>query len=275
MHPIYLQAKKLAQIKQVFLKSIICCYFLFLSFTSYSQVILTEVYANGNFQLTNIGTETVDVSSYWMCSFPNYQTLSSLEIACGTMAIAPATSTTFSGFQFGEGEIPGSELGLYSINAFGSADAILSYVEWGAGGHTRSSVAIMAGIWQQENFGPNFQTTESLVLSENEWTINGDPMICAVEDTSTNDDTPMTIETYTITFNAAWSSETHPLDFPSNAHFSGLIGLTHTADTTLFSTGTTASTGIKNMAETGGKIFLIQEIQGMIMQGVGGSLISG
>ena len=275
MHPIYLQLKKLAQLNKVFLRSIVCCYLLLLSFTSHSQVVISEVYANGSFQLTNIGTEAVDVSSYWICSFPSYVVLNSLDIACGTTIIDPTESTTFSGFEYTLGEMPGSELGLYRINDFGNANEILAYVEWGSEGHRRSSLAVEAGIWQEGNFAPNFQATESLVLMDDEWSINGEPMICPVEDTATNDDMPMTSETYTITFNADWSSETHPTDFPSNAHFSGLIGMTHTSDTTLFVIGSPASTGIKSMAETGAKIFLIQEIQQMVMQGTGGSLISG
>jgi hypothetical protein len=33
---------------------------------------------------------------------------------------------------------------------------------------------------------------------------------------------------YQLTFEATWSKETHPQDFPSNPHFSPIIGASHT-----------------------------------------------
>jgi hypothetical protein len=80
---------------------------------------------------------------------------------------------------------------------------------------------------------------------------------------------------YSLTFNATWSAQTHPNDFPSSAHFSGLIGMTHNGNTRLFTKGEIASDGIKNMAETGGKTPLEAEIQNFISIGIGNTLISG
>ena len=39
------------------------------------------------------------------------------------------------------------EVALYRGNSFSSADAILSYVQWGTGDHERASVAAEAGLW--------------------------------------------------------------------------------------------------------------------------------
>jgi len=80
---------------------------------------------------------------------------------------------------------------------------------------------------------------------------------------------------YKLTFNASWSAQTHPNDFPSSAHFSGLIGMTHNGNTMLFAKGEIASDGIKNMAETGGKNPLEAEIQNLITIGTAETLISG
>ncbi len=80
---------------------------------------------------------------------------------------------------------------------------------------------------------------------------------------------------YRLTFNATWSAQTHPTEFPSSAHFSGLIGMTHNGNTMLFTKGEVASDGIKNMAETGGKNPLETEIQAFISNGTGNTLISG
>ena len=80
---------------------------------------------------------------------------------------------------------------------------------------------------------------------------------------------------YKLTFNATWSVQTHPNEFPSSAHFSGLIGMTHNGNTMLFKNGELASDGIKNMAETGSKNPLETEIQNFITNGIGFTLISG
>ena len=80
---------------------------------------------------------------------------------------------------------------------------------------------------------------------------------------------------YKLTFNATWSVQTHPVEFPSSAHFSGLIGMTHNGNTMLFKNGEVASDGIKNMAETGSKNPLEAEIQNFISDGTGNTLISG
>ena len=80
---------------------------------------------------------------------------------------------------------------------------------------------------------------------------------------------------YKLTFDATWSAQTHPNEFPSSAHFSGLIGMTHNGNTMLFSKGEIASDGIKKMAETGDKNPLESEIQAFISNGTGTTLISG
>ena len=65
---------------------------------------------------------------------------------------------------------------------------------------------------------------------------------------------------YEVTFDATWSEETHPDDFPENAHFSGLIGASHNDKVYFWRECKLASRGIKNMAETGGKSPLNLEI---------------
>lgn len=80
---------------------------------------------------------------------------------------------------------------------------------------------------------------------------------------------------YMVTFEATWSAATHPTDFPSSPHFSGLIGMTHSSDTALFYNDTFASTGIKNMAEGGSKGSMTTEIQQIIAKGKAENIISG
>ena len=86
---------------------------------------------------------------------------------------------------------------------------------------------------------------------------------------------PETNARYKLTFNATWSAQTHPTEIPSSAHFSGLIGMTHNGNAMLFAKGELASEGIKNMAEIGSKNPLEAEIQNVITNGTGFTLISG
>ena len=81
--------------------------------------------------------------------------------------------------------------------------------------------------------------------------------------------------TYQVTFESTWSAATHPTSFPSNAHFSGLIGGTHTAAVSFWNAGALASTGIKDMAELGSKTALMQEVQTAITAGTANAVLSG
>jgi hypothetical protein len=80
---------------------------------------------------------------------------------------------------------------------------------------------------------------------------------------------------YLLTFEATWSAETHPTEFPPNPHFSGLIGATHGGSVGLWEEGEAATPGIKNMAETGGKSPLDREIETLIAEGGACATISG
>ncbi len=57
---------------------------------------------------------------------------------------------------------------------------------------------------------------------------------------------------YTVTFSSNWNSANFPTNYPSNSHFSPLIGMTHNASASLFKTGSIASAGVEEVAETGG-----------------------
>ena len=81
--------------------------------------------------------------------------------------------------------------------------------------------------------------------------------------------------TYELTFTSTWSSTTHPANFPSNPHFSGLIGGTHSSSVSFWNTGQTASNGIKSMAEFGAKGTLRSEINQAINASNAGEVIDG
>ncbi len=74
--------------------------------------------------------------------------------------------------------------------------------------------------------------------------------------------TPSVAQTarYRVTFDAAWSASTHPTDFPSPAHFSGLVGATHGSAASFWGPGGFATEGIRAMAERGSKSPLTSEV---------------
>ncbi|MCB0509535.1 MAG: spondin domain-containing protein [Bacteroidetes bacterium] len=56
---------------------------------------------------------------------------------------------------------------------------------------------------------------------------------------------------YDVEFIATWSASTHPTDFPSNAHFSPIVAVSHLASEALFIPGLNASEAVQELAETG------------------------
>lgn len=80
---------------------------------------------------------------------------------------------------------------------------------------------------------------------------------------------------YHVTFQASWSSTTHPDDFPSSAHFSTLVGGTHSAEVAFWSEGSVATDGIKDMAERGLTATLANEITRAIAAGTASRTFTG
>lgn len=56
---------------------------------------------------------------------------------------------------------------------------------------------------------------------------------------------------YQLDFVSTWSMATHPANYPANAHYSPIFGVTHTAEISLWNPGELASAGIEEMAELG------------------------
>ena len=80
---------------------------------------------------------------------------------------------------------------------------------------------------------------------------------------------------YRVSFVATWSAETHPTSFPSNPHFSPLIGATHGDDYSVWMPGGIATNGVEQMAETGGTSILTFEVNNAIDAGTAGQRITG
>jgi len=80
---------------------------------------------------------------------------------------------------------------------------------------------------------------------------------------------------YSVTFESSWRAETHPTDFPRDAHYSRLIGGTHSSRVRFWAAAGTASAGIEAMAEQGRTSPLDAEVQSAIVAGTAYSLIQG
>ena len=108
----------------------------------------------------------------------------------------------------------------------------------------------------------------SLIVACTAPTTAATPALTAVE-------APADRARYELVFESTWSEETHPTDFPSSPHFSGLIGASHSPIVRLWEEGRVASPGIKNMAETGARSPLNGEIDSLISAGSACAEISG
>jgi hypothetical protein len=72
---------------------------------------------------------------------------------------------------------------------------------------------------------------------------------------------------YEVTFDATWSQQSHPRDFPANPHFSPLVGGTHSVREGFWSPGGIASAGVEAMAERGNPSLLADEVRAAIARG--------
>ena len=124
--------------------------------------------------------------------------------------------------------------------------------------------------------GGSNSDSETIGDTDNE---SGDTTGNADQDQGEDTDPPPppseTAARYRITFNATWSAQTHPLDFPGNPHFSGLVGAVHNEQVQFWNAGQLATDGIELMAETGNKATLLTEVDTAIANGYASSAISG
>ena len=67
--------------------------------------------------------------------------------------------------------------------------------------------------------------------------------------------------TYRITFNARWTSASHPGTTPNNAHFSNPVVAVHSVPGAMFDVGAPTSPGVEAMAELGTTSILLGELQ--------------
>lgn len=99
--------------------------------------------------LKNFGSSAQNVSNWQVCSLFNYEQISNLNIINGNMMMMPDDEITFTGFSLNDNA---SDLGLYNSSAFGLTSAMQDFVQWGAGGQGRESVAVSKGVWSAGDY---------------------------------------------------------------------------------------------------------------------------
>ena len=114
---------------------------------SVEDVRINEIHEGDQWvELLNTSDAEVDVSDLWLCVRPEYSQVRDLNVLAGTTTI-PAGGyvvVEWSAIQSSTGEV-----GLYETDAFADADAMLDYVQYGAAGQGRASVAVAAELWDE------------------------------------------------------------------------------------------------------------------------------
>jgi hypothetical protein len=72
---------------------------------------------------------------------------------------------------------------------------------------------------------------------------------------------------YTIVVKSTWTPARHPFEYPSGAHFSGLIGASHNANYSIFAVGRRPTPGLERLSEEGKHSPLDDEINDAIATG--------
>ncbi|PYO74627.1 MAG: elongation factor Ts [Gemmatimonadetes bacterium] len=79
--------------------------------------------------------------------------------------------------------------------------------------------------------------------------------------------TPAAPAEYTVIIKSTWTKTTHPFEYPSGAHFSGMIGASHNAKYSIFAVGRRPTPGLEHLSEEGKHSPLDTEIRTAIDQG--------
>jgi hypothetical protein len=72
---------------------------------------------------------------------------------------------------------------------------------------------------------------------------------------------------YTVIIKSTWTKASHPFEYPSGAHFSGMIGASHSAKYSIFAVGRRPTPGLERLSEEGKHSPLDTEIRTAIDQG--------
>lgn len=114
----------------------------------------------GWIEVINTGPQAGNIHGHWIAIHPFYLELPSTIVEVGQTVRVSLDPDADLGVVVGAAGLlpvlvaPAGEVGLYSSGNFGDPNSIVDYLEWGSGGHFRSTVAIAAGIWDENSVIP-------------------------------------------------------------------------------------------------------------------------
>jgi hypothetical protein len=156
--------------------------------TLQGQIIINEITGSGQIEFKNTGTEPVDLSTYWLYSFPQLLPLNSFDILCDSTLLGPGQILALDTFPINPAD---GELALFKTNVFNIAGFLDDYVEWGSHGHFNARLAKQAGIWTNGDFVFPFSANEGIEYDgmgdfSTDWELAAASSIC--EENIINDD---------------------------------------------------------------------------------------
>ena len=133
--------------------------------TGQASFVINEVeYLGDRIEILNNGNAAENIGDYFLCLGPGtYAQISNLETEGDENLGAGEYLTVFYEMPQGEGG-----LGLYSSNQFTSADAMVDFVQWGAGNSAREDVAVTAGLWTAGEFVPVLGDENNSIIYDGE-----------------------------------------------------------------------------------------------------------
>ena len=114
----------------------------------------------GWIEVINTGPQAGNIHGHWIAIHPFYLELPSTIVEVGQTVRVSLDPDADPEVVVGAAGLlpvlvaPAGEVGLYSSGNFGDPNSIVDYLEWGSGGHFRSTVAIAAGIWDENSVVP-------------------------------------------------------------------------------------------------------------------------
>ena len=163
------------------------------------NVAINEVSFQGTdwVEIANLGTETADISDYWLCLGPGtYEQLENLQALAGNTVI-PAGEFVVVAY-----DLPDSDggLGLYnSSDNFGDASTLVDFVQYGAGGSARENVAVEAGIWTAGDFVPTVRLSSFSIGYDGEGDASSDWFEVVNPTVGADNNTPIVTTTFNVT----------------------------------------------------------------------------
>ena len=126
-----------------------------------SFLLSTVVFGDqGWIEVINTGPQAGNIHGHWIAIHPFYLELPSTIVEVGQTVRVSLDPDADPGVVVGAAGLlpvlvaPSGEVGLYSSGNFGDPNSIVDYLEWGSGGHFRSTVAIAAGVWDENSVVP-------------------------------------------------------------------------------------------------------------------------